>query len=133
MNRNDIRYTILFIIINVVVFVLQLMGLVSVAAYAIAPALVRQGQFYRIITGSLMHGSYAHITANMFSFLNLGSYCELRTSRKGYLMAILLSMLTAGLAITFFTNAYTVGFSGVVFGIMGKLCSYQYVCSIQSD
>ncbi len=126
MNRNDIRYTILFTIVNVIVFVLQLMGLVSLSSYAIIPSLVRQGQFYRIVTGSLMHGSYAHITANLLSFMNIGSYCELRTRRKGYFAAILLSMLSAGLMITFFTDSATVGFSGVVFGIMGYYAVLLY-------
>ncbi|MBR4462249.1 MAG: rhomboid family intramembrane serine protease [Erysipelotrichaceae bacterium] len=126
MNRSDLRVTIFFTVINIIVFVLQLLGLISLTSYAIIPALVRQGQIYRIITGSLMHGSYSHIIANLFSFFNIGSYCELRTNRKGYLVAILLSMLTSGLMITFFSNSATVGFSGVVFGVMGYYAILLY-------
>ena len=126
MRRNDLLVTILFSAINIIVFVLQLCGVMSVSAFGILPSLVRQGQYCRIITGSLMHASYRHIGANLFSFLNIGSYCELRTNRRGYLTAILLSMLTAGLAITLFSDSYTIGFSGVVFGIMGYYAVLLY-------
>ena len=126
MRRNEIRVTILFGIINVVIFVLQLLGMMSYSIFAIVPSLVRQGQVYRLVTGALMHASYSHITANLLSFFNIGSYCELRTNRKGYLAAILFSMLTSGLMVTFFTDSYTVGFSGVVFGIMGYYAILLY-------
>ena len=126
MRRNDLRITIFFIILNIIVFVLQLTGVMSFASYAIVPSLVRQGEIYRIVTGSLMHGSLSHISANLLSFLNIGGYCELRTRKKGYLVAILLSMLTAGLMVTYCTESYTVGFSGVVFGIMGYYAVLLY-------
>ena len=40
--------------------------------------------------------------------------------------AIILSMLLSGASVTFFANGYTVGFSGVVFGILGYFAVLLY-------
>ena len=73
-----------------------------------------------------MHGGLEHIAANLFSFVNIGSYCEINTDKRSYSAAIVLSMLMSGLSVTMFSSGYTVGFSGVVFGILGYFAVLLY-------
>ncbi len=73
-----------------------------------------------------MHGGLEHIAANLFSFVNIGSYCEINTDKRSYSAAIFLSMLMSGLSVTMFSSGYTVGFSGVVFGILGYFAVLLY-------
>lgn len=126
MKRNNIYITIFWSAVCIVVFILQIMGLFGYEKFALYPPAVKSGQIYRILTGALMHGGLEHIAANIFSFVNIGSYCELNTNKKSYSIAIILSMLLSGLSITFFSNSYTVGFSGVVFGILGYFAVLLY-------
>ena len=79
-----------------------------------------------------MHGGLEHIAANLFSFVNIGSYCEINTDKRSYSAAIVLSMLMSGLSVTMFSSGYTVGFSGVVFGILGYFAVYRYyhICKV---
>ena len=62
------------------------MGLFSFEKFALYPPAVKSGQIYRILTGALMHGRLEHIAANIFSFINIGSYCELNTNKKAILL-----------------------------------------------
>ena len=126
MRKNNINITIFFSAVCVIVFILQILGLMRIDTFALLPSAVRSGQFYRILTGALMHASVQHIAANLISFVNIGSYCEYHTRKSSYLLAIVFSMALSGLFVTFFSNGYTVGFSGVVFGILGYFAVLLY-------
>lgn len=128
MRKNSISITIFWSVVCVAVFILQLMGICGFEKFALMPAAVKRGEIYRLLTGALMHGGFEHIAANLLSFINIGSYCELNTGKKPYSIAIFLSMLLSGLFVTFFSDnyGYTVGFSGVVFGILGYFAVLLY-------
>ena len=126
MRKNSISITIFWSVVCVIVFILQIMGIVTFDSFAIIPSAVKNGQIYRLLTGALMHANLEHIVANLFSFINVGSYCEINTNKKSYSIAIFLSMLLSGIFVTIFSNAYTVGFSGVVFGILGYFAVLLY-------
>ena len=126
MRRNVISITLFWTVVCIVVFVLQILGFMPIERFALLPSAVKSGQVYRILTGALMHGGLEHILANLFSFLNIGSYCEMNTSKKSYSLAIIISMLLSGISVTLFSTGYTVGFSGVVFGILGYFAVLLY-------
>ena len=127
MKRNGLIVTTCFTALCVGVFVLQMLGLVSIEKYALWPQFVLQGgQYYRIVTGALMHADIQHIGANLLSFFNVGSYCEEEHGSKNMLITILITMLTSGLAVIFLGNSPTVGFSGVVFGVFGYFAVSLY-------
>ena len=125
-RSNNFFITGFWTVLCIIVFILQLMNIVTVEKFALLPSAVKQGQFYRILSGALMHGGFEHIAANLISFVNLGTYCELNTSKKSYSLAILFSLILSGLSVVMFTEGYTVGFSGVVFGIMGYFAVLLY-------
>lgn len=118
--------TIFFCIVCIAVFLGQISGLVNIYDFAIISEAVREGEWYRIITGSLMHADMVHIFSNLLAFVNIGTYCEENSKKSSYLLALLISMFTSGLAVTYLSNSVTVGFSGVVFGIFGYFAVLLY-------
>ena len=111
----------------VVVFILELLGLINVAQFAILPALVKNGEVYRLLTGALMHASYYHIFGNLGAFINVGTFIENVFGKKNYIVILIAALLGSGLAVTTLSgNVYTVGLSGVVWGVFGAYSAYLY-------
>lgn len=113
--------------ICVVVMFLQATGVMSYSSFAIVPSLVKQGEFYRLLTAALMHGSYYHIIGNLGAFTNVGTFIEQVYGRKRYILILAAAMLGSGLMITFLgEEIYTIGLSGVVWGVFGAYVSYLF-------
>jgi membrane associated rhomboid family serine protease len=118
--------------ICVLVYLLQLsMGMrVSMAGH-FSPALVADGDIWRIFTANLLHAQpgfigYAHISLNLLALLALGTLLErsLGSARIACVMgaAAIASMLTSGS----FGNSMVVGVSGIVFGLVGGMLWLDY-------
>eukprot|EP00903_Cladosiphon_okamuranus_P018372 g16901.t1 len=87
------------------------------------------GEYYRVITGALLHGNLMHIMFNMMSFLSIGSDLEKAYGTLSLLFTILWSMILGGAIhctcewmmtvwITHemsYVHQASVGFSGVIF------------------
>ena len=112
--------TVFIIILNVVIFLLQLSGTISISDFGLIPQFVKGGQFYRLFTSAFLHGSFQHILANMYSLFNLGYYLEMRYGKKNLFLVSLVSLFTSAIAVTLFSNQTipTIGYSCVVFGVM---------------
>ena len=123
--------TFIMIIINALVFLMQQTGIITYEKFALVPMFVKNGEYYRLLTGAFMHASLQHILANMYSFYNLGSYCEHFTTRMKYIVALIASLIGSSLMVLNYSNpqVYTVGFSGVVFGVLG----FYAVCLYKND
>ena len=119
--------TIIIAGICLVVFVLQMMGIVSYQDFAIVPYLIEEGQVYRLVTGALMHGSTYHLLGNLGAFTNVGTFIEASFGKRNYILILISSMLGSGLLITLLgQNIYTIGLSGVVWGVFGSYVSYLF-------
>ncbi len=76
-------------------------------------------QFWRLLTCSFVHGGILHLITNMYSLFVLGSFLERRLGHWNYIMAILVSTLTASLTQGILSeNTVTVGISGAIYGLM---------------
>lgn len=120
--------TLILTLINVLVFIGQLSGRIDYRQFAMIPNMVFQGEIHRIITCAFLHGSIEHIFSNMVSFVNLGSYCETHSRKKDYILALLFSLIGSTVVMLMFSPRTTpsLGFSGVVFGIMGYFATLLY-------
>ena len=101
-------------------------GLTSDAALldhgALLGLLVRQGEWWRIVTGAFLHGGLLHIALNMFALYQVGRFVESVTGPVRMLAIYLVAMVGSGIAVTFFQpDAPTVGASGAIFGLFGAL------------
>jgi membrane associated rhomboid family serine protease len=84
--------------------------------------LVRQGEWWRIVTGAFLHGGLLHIALNMFALYQVGRFVEAVTGPVRMLAIYLVAMVGSGVAVTLLQpEAPTVGASGAIFGLFGAL------------
>ncbi len=122
-----------FILLNILLFilfnVLLWSGIFSIDYIAIKPSNILAGKYiWAFLTSIFMHGGFFHLFANMLSLMFLGSLTEKIIGPKRYFWFYLASGLFAGLFFVFsslfFTsdlNAFAVGASGAIFGVVGLL------------
>ena len=121
------------ILINVVLFILFLIfistELLSIDFIALKPANIFAGQYlWTFLTSMFMHGGIFHLFVNMLSLFFIGSLVERILGKKRYILFYLISGLIAGLFFVLLSlifpanfNAYAVGASGALFGLVGIL------------
>jgi rhomboid protease GluP len=93
---------------------------------ALIPALVAEGEAWRLVTSVFLHSSFAHLALNMISLYFLGSFAEVQFGRWRFLALYFLSGIAGGLALLYF-GSYTapaVGASGAIFGLLGGVFGY---------
>jgi rhomboid protease GluP len=93
---------------------------------ALIPALVAEGQAWRLISSVFLHSGFVHLALNMLSLYFLGSFVENAFGRGRFLALYLLSGLSGGIAYLFFGGFDTpaVGASGAIFGLLGGILGY---------
>lgn len=123
----------LLIILNVVLFVvftiLVKFNLISWDFIAIKPANILEGKYiWTFLTSMFMHAGFFHLLVNMFSLFFVGSLLEKIIGRKRYIFFYIVSGFFASLFFVlmslFFSSdfqAYAVGASGAIFGLIGLL------------
>lgn len=84
---------------------------------------VEQGEFYRLFTVALVHGGLWHLAFNLIALHALGSPLESYFGRNKYLILLAVSLLSGSLLSVFFNpaNVYSIGASGMIFGLLGAL------------
>jgi rhomboid protease GluP len=94
---------------------------------ALVPALVAQGEVWRLVSSMFLHSGFAHLALNMLSLYFLGSFIEEAFGRGRFLALYLLSGLSGGLAYLYFGafNGVAVGASGAIFGLLGGVLGYS--------
>ena len=125
----------IIILINVIVFALMyIIGKGSedtntlIGFGANIPALIRGGEYYRLIASGFLHIGIIHILCNMYSLLVLGPNIEHFYGKFKYILIYFYSMIIASLFVMVFQNDYSVsaGASGAIFGLLGSLLYFGY-------
>jgi len=93
---------------------------------ALIPALVAQGESWRLLSSMFLHSGAVHLGLNMLSLYFLGSFVEQAFGRGRFLALYLLSGLSGGLAYLYFGpfDQPAVGASGAIFGLLGGVLGY---------
>jgi rhomboid protease GluP len=94
---------------------------------ALIPALVAEGQAWRLVSSVFLHSGFLHLALNMLSLYFLGSFVENAFGRGRFLALYLLSGLSGGIAYLFFGgfDVPAVGASGAIFGLLGGILGYS--------
>jgi len=131
-NAPRPRATQTLIALCILVYLLQLaLGFRITLAGHYSPALVADGDVWRILTGNLIHAQgdfagFVHITLNLLALMALGFLVErpLGSVRTACVMGVSAvgAMVTAGM----FGNSMVVGASGIVFGLAGSVLWLDY-------
>jgi membrane associated rhomboid family serine protease len=126
------RATQTLIAVCILVYLAQLtLGFRVTLAGHYSPALVGDGDAWRILTANLLHAQggfagVAHIALNLLALMALGFLVErpLGTARTACVMGIsaVAAMVTGGM----FGNSMVVGASGIVFGLAGSVLWLDY-------
>lgn len=93
---------------------------------ALVPALVAEGEAWRLVTSAFLHSGLVHLMLNMLSLYFLGSFAEVAFGRSRFLALYFISGIAGGLAYLYFGsfNAPAVGASGAIFGLLGGVFGF---------
>lgn len=81
--------------------------------------LVQQGEYWRLLTVTLVHGSLIHLGLNMYALWIIGPLAEALYGRAAYVAIYLLAALGGSIASYLFNATPAVGASGAIFGLFG--------------
>ena len=94
----------------------------AVAAAAVEPVAIRGGEWWRLLSGTYLHGSFYHYAGNLSALLLYGSILETKTSRYRLPLVYLLSCLGgSSLSVLIPPDVPSIGASGGIVGIIGYL------------
>ena len=130
-RRGGLDITRVLIGINVVVFLLTLSGGGNVLSgsggsdiydrFALIPAAVAHGEWYRLFTSMFLHFGFLHIAFNMWALLVIGTPLEQMLGRLRFFVLYVLGGL--GGSLLSFVNGpvdeFAAGASGAIFGLFG--------------
>ena len=107
------------IIINVAVFVLQLL-LPGITIYLglYPPFVLRYFMVWQLATYLFLHGGLWHILLNMLMLWMFGSELEGVWGRRKFLTYYFFTGIGAGICSLFFYNTFVIGASGAIFGLL---------------
>ncbi len=89
-------------------------------------AIRNQGEWWRLLTGPMMHAANWHIFMNGIGFYFLGKYIH-RLTFPGMVVIVFVISAVAGALATTFVGKMSVGASGGVVGMLGFLSWLSYV------
>ncbi len=89
--------------------------------FAMWPAAVHHGQWYRLFTAPFLHANIEHILFNMITLAIIGSPVEAEIGKTRFIAVYLLSALGGSVAsyLLSSSNELGVGASGAIFGLFG--------------
>jgi rhomboid protease GluP len=94
---------------------------------ALIPALVAEGEWWRVLTSVFLHSGFIHLASNMLALYFLGALAEGNFGSGRFLALYVASGLAGSLAYLYFGNFEqpAVGASGAIFGLMGGVLGYS--------
>jgi membrane associated rhomboid family serine protease len=108
----------MIVVVTVIQFVgaglresLELAGLVKPA--------VREGEWWRLLSATYLHGSLIHLCGNTSGLLTLGTVVEVYDRRLRLPLAYLAGGIAGSIASTVFLAQTSVGASGAILGLLG--------------
>lgn len=87
---------------------------------------ITNGEYWRFITCTFLHGSFIHLFLNIFAIYIFGQEVESIFGNFRFLLTYLISSWGASLTSYVFSNEIAIGASGAVFGIIASLVVFFY-------
>lgn len=131
--------TLILVIINVVIFIIMEMAGDTTNVYYMyehgamyMPAIIRDGEYYRLFTAMFLHFGVEHLAGNMMALIFIGDNVEKALGKVKYVLLYILTGIFASMSSVFvnvLTDCYAVaaGASGAVFGVIGALVHIKWV------
>ncbi|MBU5592895.1 rhomboid family intramembrane serine protease [Clostridium sp. MSJ-4] len=141
-KKSDIKNSIVshkatyaLIIINILIFILSVYLSRSIVDIDIRVLLflgaknnilIRQGQYYRLLTAMFLHGGLLHVVLNMYALKATGEVVESFYGRGKFIIIYFFSGITSSLASYMFSKSTSVGASGAIFGLLGACLIFAF-------
>lgn len=90
-------------------------------------ALIEQGQYWRLITATFLHGNLLHIFFNGYALYALGPETERLYGTPRFVAMYFVSGLAGSVASYALSSSPSVGASGAIFGLFGALISFYFL------
>lgn len=88
--------------------------------------LTKNGEWWRLLTCTFLHGGIMHLFTNMYGLLFVGIFLEPLLGRKYFLIIYLVNGILASLASLFWHDTtVSIGASGAIFGMYGLFISFM--------
>lgn len=102
------------------IFALSLLFGSFAISFGMIPAAIAQGEWWRLFTSTLVHGSILHLLFNMYALYWLGPQLERSLGHMRFAALYVLSALGGSVASYWFSdlNTVSVGASGAIFGLI---------------
>lgn len=126
-NNSVPVVTISLILINVFIYLLSLINYNWVInTFANYYLFIKNGEVYRLVTSTFLHGNIIHLLCNMYALYKIGPLIEMYYGRGKYLLIYLGSGIVGSLFSVVLSNYASIGASGCIFGLFGSLLYFGY-------
>lgn len=130
-KKNIITYT--FIIINLLVFVIGWLGILTNTFNLFDILILNKGEvingaIYKLLTSAFTHEDILHLLVNMYSLFIIGGQVESFIGKKKFTTVYLFSAIIGSMlsCIANGMDGYSLGASGAIFGLMGSLLYFGF-------
>jgi rhomboid protease GluP len=100
---------------------------------ALSQHAVTHAEYWRLLTGNLVHADTSHLLNNLFGFLIFGRLLESSLTTKAMLILIAVSLVGTDVMTLLFSDAPSIGASGIVMGFTGAYLSLVLLLRRQTD
>jgi len=121
--------TIFLILLNVLIYILMLSPNIYssiIGNFANHYLEVQSGEFYRLLTAMFLHANSIHLFFNMYVLYTIGPEIEKYYGKFKFFIIYIVSGIFGSLFSCLFTDAYSIGASGAIFGLFGSLLYFGY-------
>ena len=124
--------TYVIIAINVILFILMSIFGGSTNAHTLLKfganygLLIRNGEYYRLITSAFLHIGLLHLLVNSYALYVIGPQIESFFGKTKYIIIYLVSAIFGNLLSMLFTEGISAGASGAIFGLLGSMLYFGY-------
>lgn len=125
-KKKRIVVTYALIVINILIFLLELAGIVNINMFATSALAIRENHFWVLITSAFLHADIIHIACNMYSLYIIGTQLETVLGKAKFLIVYIISAITAALLSGVLSGGASIGASGAIFGLIGALLYFGY-------
>ena len=113
------------IAVNVILYVIPILfGQYNdlINGYSVWGPAIREGEYYRLLTGIFLHGGLVHLLFNCYALFVIGAQVENFLGRFKFLVIYLVAGISGALFSMIFGGNYaSIGASGAIFGLMGSI------------
>ncbi|AWN82128.1 rhomboid family intramembrane serine protease [Candidatus Cardinium hertigii] len=129
--RKDFFVTPIILDLNILLYLIMVCKGIGITSFKARDLLnwganhgpsIGNGQWWRLLTSTFIHGGSMHLLCNMLSLFSVGALLEPLLGRFKYVIAyIATGMLASSISMWWHPETISVGASGAIFGLYGVL------------